>query len=133
MKTIEQFLSSYIGTPYSKVDCWDVTKLFYREVLDINIGFVEDYGTPGNDETYRKKISNIVEIHKSKFVEVDTLCIGDIILFKILGIPAHVGIYIGEGKFIHSVRELGCAVESLKNWNRKVEGYFRWPEQDYTH
>lgn len=130
VKALETFLQQYIGRPYSQCDCWDITKLYYKEVLGIDITLVSDYGIPEDSEKYRKKISKIVEIHKCNFIKVDTLKIGDIILFNILGLPAHVGVYIGEKKFLHSIKEVGCTVEPLSKWERKVEGYFRWPEQD---
>lgn len=133
MEPLEKFLLRYIGVPYYTFDCWDITKLFYLEILDIDFGLMLDYGTPANDKTYRKKISKVIEMQKSKFVKVDTLEFGDIILFNILGITAHVGVYIGDKKFLHSIREVGCAVESLKKWERKIEGYYRWPKQDCIH
>lgn len=133
METLEQFIGDNVGIPYSAFDCWDITKLFYRKVLNIDLGISTGITTPGNDDKYRKQVSNIIEIHKSKFLEVDTPEIGDIILFNIYGITAHVGVYVGNKKFIHSLRETGCVVQPLKIWERKIEGYFRWQEQDYTH
>ncbi len=126
--SIVKFLQTYLGKAYDGCDCWDITKLFYKEVLNIDIAFTTKYGVPGNDEGYRKKISKVIEINKCNFTKVDTLEIGDVILFNIFGITAHVGVYIGEKNFIHSIREVGCVVESLSKWQRKVEGYYRWPE-----
>lgn len=126
--SISKFLQKYLGKPYDECDCWEITKLFYKEELNINIPFETNYGVPGSDEKYRKKISKVVEMHRCDFKEVDTLEIGDIILFDILGTAAHVGVYIGENKFLHSIREVGCVVESLAKWKRKVKGYYRWPE-----
>lgn len=126
MEKLEKFLIKFIGAPYSSFDCWDITKLFYLDVMDIDFGIVTNYGIPGQDEEYRKKVSNIIEIHSSKFQKVDTPIFGDIILFKILGITSHIGVYIGEGKFLHSIREVGCAVEPVKKWEHRLEGYYRW-------
>lgn len=128
---IDTFLKAYLGKPYDECDCWDITTLFYSEVLNIELNFVSDYGEPGYNDEYRNKVYDIINLHKSKFKKVDTPEIGDIILFNIFGITAHVGIYIGNSRFMHSIKELGCVVETLQSrWGNKVEGYYRWPEQD---
>ena len=126
--SIVDFLHRYLGKPYSDCDCWDITKLFYKEVLGIDMSITTDYGIPGKDEAYREKISKVVEMNKCKFEEVETLEIGDIILFNILGVAAHVGVFIGDKKFVHSIREVGCVVESLSKWGGKVKGCYRWPK-----
>lgn len=131
MKSIDIFLQNYIGTDYSKCDCWDIVVLFYKEIFEIDLNFVDYYGTPSDDNDYRSKVYSIINLHKSKFKRVDTPEIGDIIVFNIFGITAHVGIYIGNKRFMHSIKEIGCVVETLQSrWGNKVEGYYRWPELD---
>lgn len=121
-------IHEYIGQPYDECDCWDLVKLFYKDSFNREMPFETNYGAPGNDEAYRKKISKIVEIHSCHFEEVDTPKFGDIILFKILGLPAHVGIYLDKKTFLHSIRETGCCIEPMSKWENKIEGYYRWPE-----
>lgn len=125
---VSEFTQKHIGEPYTKYDCWGIIKLFYIEVLEIDISLGLDYGKPGADKAYREKISKVVEMQKCKFEEVKTPSFGDIILINISGTAAHVGVYLGENKFLHSIRETGCIVESLTRWTKHIRGYYRWPK-----
>jgi cell wall-associated NlpC family hydrolase len=48
---------------------------------------------------------------------------GDVILFRMLGVPIHVG----EGLFLHCERGCNSCVERLHSsaWKRRIEGYYR--------
>lgn len=40
---------------------------------------------------------------------------GDLVFFDVLGLPAHVGVYLGEGRFLHASREHGeVRMDSLR-------------------
>ena len=65
------------------------------------------------------------EYHKF-FMRVDIPHIGDAILFR--GNPLHIGIYVGEKRFIHFRKDMGAKVDNLyqKPWADQVYGYFRY-------
>jgi cell wall-associated NlpC family hydrolase len=52
---------------------------------------------------------------------------GDLVFFNTLGSPfSHVGIYIGDGKFVHAANErTGVKTERLSHsyWSKRFEGY----------
>jgi len=52
---------------------------------------------------------------------------GDLVFFNTLGpLFSHVGIYIGDGKFVHAANErTGVKTERLSNgyWSKRFEGY----------
>jgi cell wall-associated NlpC family hydrolase len=52
---------------------------------------------------------------------------GDLVFFNTLGPSfSHVGIYIGDGKFVHAANErTGVKTERLSNgyWSKRFEGY----------
>jgi cell wall-associated NlpC family hydrolase len=124
---LEKFLQKYIGEPYDSKDCWDIVKAFHKEVLGKEIS-VDDYGEVEDGKEYREKISRVVEIEKCNFQEIETPSFGDVILFNIFGLAAHIGVYIGNSMFLHSMKENGCVIESLPRWSKRVKGYYRWPE-----
>ena len=42
----------------------------------------------------------------------------------------HVGVYIGDNKFIHCYRSTGVVVDHLSRWQSRIAGYYRpgWTE-----
>ena len=53
-----------------------------------------------------------------------------VIVFKVRGEPTHTGIYLGEGLFIHSTKNVGVIVEPLHRWKKRVEGYYECISKD---
>lgn len=58
-------------------------------------------------------------------------CIGQIpvpalIVFTTLGLCDHVGVYVGDGKFIHSHIKTGVAITPTDHiyWKKRIEGYY---------
>lgn len=52
--------------------------------------------------------------------ELDT---GDLVFFKISSQKRHVGVYIGDGKFVHASSKVGITVSELNNqyWKTKYD------------
>lgn len=48
-----------------------------------------------------------------------------IILITNNGEPTHIGIYIGEGMMIHSVRNIGVVLEPVKRWKPRIKGLYK--------
>jgi cell wall-associated NlpC family hydrolase len=104
-----QIIESFLGTPYKKggtskngIDCSG----FVMEVYKRYAGFILPHNT--------EKLFKLV-----KKVDKEKLGYGDLVFFSDFGFsPSHVGIYIGEGKFVHSAEGYGVIVSSLDD-----EGY----------
>jgi lipoprotein Spr len=97
------FMEPWLGTPYryggkskSGIDCSGFVNTIYKEALCTNM-------TGGSAELYKQ-----VE-HISK----DELREGDLVFFRIRRNISHVGIYLGDGKFIHASRSSGVIVSNL--------------------
>lgn len=99
-----QIIESFLGTPYAKggaskkgIDCSG----FVGEVYKRYAGFILPHNT--------EKLFKLV-----KKVDKEKLGYGDLVFFSDFGFsPSHVGIYIGEGKFVHSAEGYGVVVSSL--------------------
>jgi cell wall-associated NlpC family hydrolase len=47
-----------------------------------------------------------------------------IIELRVCGLPSHIGVYLGDGEFIHATK-YGVAIEPLHRWRKRVTGYYR--------
>ena len=92
--TLISFIKEWIGVPYKYggktkrgIDCSQFTKRLYKDV-------------------YNKDLPNVCwkQWDVTTRIEKDCLEKGDLVFFKSRRSPSgwHVGVYLGEGKFIHS-------------------------------
>lgn len=100
------FINKVIGIPwenrassFDSVDCWGLVLLYYKHVLNIDLPNVEGYG---EFECISKCWQK--EELKSHWVKVDDEKDCDLVFtcYDSDGKPCHVGIYIGNGKLLHS-------------------------------
>ena len=81
-------LTDIIGTPFSEMKCWDVVVEVYR----------------------RSGISlpEYTQIRMDEWREVREPTPGSVLVFALYGKNLdHVGVYLGEGKFIHATEHSG--------------------------
>jgi len=108
-----KIIESYLGTRYKEggaskkgMDCSGFVMKVYEEYAGFNL--------PHNS----KKLLKLV-----RKVDKEKLGYGDLVFFSDYGfLPSHVGIYIGEGKFVHSTKGYGVIVSSL-NGERYRKSY----------
>jgi len=128
--------SKYIGIPYKEkgrdiagVDCWGLVRLIYKNEFNIDLpSFAEEYH---NTTT----VSEAISAHIEGWEQVTELKVGDSILFRIVGEPTHIGVYIGNDKFIHTRRKSGTVVESLNsiNWRSRIVGYYKYSASNFAY
>lgn len=123
--------NKYIGLPYKDngrttagIDCWGLACLVYREHLDIELPTLDDSYVGSQDLAVRE----LVKHTKESWISVQEPKLGDICVFNILGEPTHVGIYVGDQKFLHARAGQDSVIESLDSvrWNRRLEGIYRY-------
>lgn len=112
--------SKLVGVPYSELDCWGVVREFYRLVMGIGLRHYYDH-VPNDDRV----AEGLVFSHRGDFKEVDKPEFGDIILIKLHGIECHIGVYLGEGKLLHTMRGSGCVIDNVARWKKMISGYYR--------
>ena len=114
--------ASLVGTPYEKAHCWDIVKSFYQIEFGIELNHQAI-----NPPQQRKDIEHLIWSHKHEYIEVtgSELQFGDILLIRIRAIESHIGVYVGEGKILHSLDGVGCVVDLMTRWHHNVSGVYR--------
>jgi murein DD-endopeptidase len=113
------------GRGHDGVDCWGLVQLFYKAELGLSVpSYSEDYQSP----TDRSSVSEAIVCNLRNWVKVDKPEYGDILVFEILGLPLHTGVYIGNNDFLHSFYMTNSCIERLNSvtWNRRLLGIYRW-------
>ena len=123
--------NKYIGLPYQDrgrttagIDCWGLACLVYREHFDIELPTLDDEYFGSEDLA----VKQLVLTTKESWIATKEPKAGDICVFNILGEPTHVGIYVGEGKFLHARAGQDSVIESLNSvaWSRRLEGIYQY-------
>jgi len=114
----------YPPNPPHTYDCWAAIREVYRRAgMELPNYTVAEHTA--------KKISGAIENAKTedcwqKIHELEIPCI-----IEIKGHPGfhqHVGVYIGDNKFLHSRRDTGVVIERLDapNWKMKIRNYWQY-------
>ncbi len=103
-KKLIETMTSWLGVPYkyggdnkAGCDCSGLVKSIFKEVY--------------NKDLFRSAMDQMKNV---RVITRSELAIGDLVFFKIKGNNvSHVGIYIGESKFMHASSKRGVVVNSL--------------------
>lgn len=101
------------------LDCWGLVKEAFRrqgyEVPDYNISAAEAADIAG---TMKKQ--------EDDWIHLDGPHVGCLVLLRLTpGLWAnHVGIYIGDGRFLHAYLPTGVCIDRLRRWQSRIVGYY---------
>jgi hypothetical protein len=101
------------------LDCYGVALIVLgREGICLPDVFYADTERETNGETMQ-----ILEhgIPHQKLEKPEKNCI---IELTVCGMPCHIGVYLGDGEFIHATK-YGVSIEPLRRWEKRVKGYYR--------
>lgn len=130
-------IGDYVGIPYrlhgttrEGLDCWGLPRLWYLEQYGVELpSFGDRYGRT-LDAAERAHIAAIVrgEAAHWQCIERGQEQRGDLILFRVAGDEAHLGIVLEAGRFLHARQSVGSCVERYDSpvWGRRVAGFYRW-------
>lgn len=121
MKRDIPVFTSYIGTPYTKCNCWDLVVEFYGKEYKLNLRHL----FTGKAPDHLAHRQNLISSHKGEFIEVENPMIGDLIIMKIGGFESHIGIYAGHNKVLHSLEGTGVILDRLDRYKRLIVGFYR--------
>lgn len=114
-----------VGIPYSEKNCWDIAVDFYKIVYNISLSNFYSGPTPDREVTKGLIYSNV-----GGFEKVNKPEFGDIIILKIYGIESHIGIYVGDGRMLHSTKGSNCCIDRVTRWDKVISGYYRLKNND---
>jgi cell wall-associated NlpC family hydrolase len=109
-----------VGKPYTTYNCWDLVKNLYNDIYDLDVH--QYYGLDVPDY---KECESLIKTNKGEFFKVERSQPGDIMLLRVLGIECHIGLFIGSGRFIHSLKTSGVVIDSVSRYSTRVTGYYR--------
>ncbi len=106
-RTLITTVSDWLGTPYrhagyskAGIDCSGFVSKMYKEIFGINL----------------THSSSAMIYQMKELVKKDELKEGDILFFRIHGKRiSHVGLYLGDNKFIHASSFRGIVVDDLRS------------------
>ena len=111
-----------IGTPYSEMDCYELTVDFYKKLLGIDLNSLQ-YKQP----VEQKEIDQLFNLESANFKKVSDRKFGDIIVIRVLGLAAHIGVYLEGRRFLHTTSKLNCVIDDLTKYEKRIVGFYRWP------
>lgn len=129
----DELIKELIGVPFvaggrdrkTGLDCWGLVMEVYKimkpsvTIPDVNASCVKE----DSDEVEMCFLSE-----KESYIKAEPKT-----PLSIMGIKHndpiyvnHVGVFLGDNKFIHTRRKVGVAVDSVESmaWKRKIEGYY---------
>ncbi len=131
---IGTWCNNFINIPFKDcgrtrdgADCWGLARIIYKEKLGIELPELLGYA----DTNERKTIAGLYEIEHQDWQEIP---LGeekefDIIIFRTMGLPTHVGVAIGDGFMIHSERSIGTCISNYRKelmWKKRIVGAYRY-------
>ena len=122
----------YIGIPFKDkgrdfdgCDCWGLIRLIYKNEFNINLPeYLDAYVSTAN----RKSVAEFADAEKLNWIAVTSRpSFGDVILFRIYGLPMHIGMAIGKRQMIHILKGADSGVERFDNliWKNRILGVYR--------
>ncbi|MFZ2967916.1 MAG: NlpC/P60 family protein [Sulfuricurvum sp.] len=125
-------MMEFVGIPFADgeqsfdgANCYGLVRLFYREQLGIEIPDLRVHSDHSNRvwATYLKEISehwhNVDEPEKYDVIAMAQ----DVNHPRIVN---HVGVYLGDGKVLHTLNKVDSHVVSLESIKYMIRGYHRW-------
>lgn len=115
------------GRTSAGCDCWGLACLIYKDKFGIELPALLDY----KDIKDGLSISKLYEVEHRKWEEIKK---GeekpfDILVFKIMGLPTHIGIVIEKGFMIHCEKDIGTHVTEYNTdiqWRNRFIGAYRY-------
>ena len=128
-------MNQYIGIPFidggrnsEGCDCWGLVKLIYEnelgiELPDFNISALDTPAVIEAMDSGKRKQWRDTSLEPEKY-DVVALHIGQ----KHFNMVNHVGIYMGNGMFIHTLQRTASMMNRMGDaqWKSRVLGVYRW-------
>jgi len=74
--------------------------------------------------------SNEILIESQKFTakakRINTPLPGAVVVITVGGRPSHIGVCLGDGSFIHAMKDINVRVSEFSGYSKRIEGYYTW-------
>lgn len=122
----------YVGIPFvdfgrapSGVDCWGLVLMVYALEFGVLLIDYDISGETAGDE----KVADAVDQERPSYKRIKVPvapCIVTMRNSEDPGIVNHVGVYVGNGTFLHTLKEHGSVRSKIDHplWKHRIEGYY---------
>jgi NlpC/P60 family putative phage cell wall peptidase len=128
----------WVGTPYRHqgsakgvgCDCLGLVRGIWRELYGDEPEIAGPYSMDWADTSVDDRLLHAARRH---FVAIDQLSLGCLIVFRWRSqMPAkHVGIYVGDNRFIHAYERAAVISSALvPQWKKRIAGLFEFPRMN---
>ena len=124
-------VAEYIGIPYKDrgrdrdgLDCWGLVKLFYSDVMGIDVPGYLEYDSAEDNAA----VADVIDRRVSDWKQIEAPEPGCVLLFRVKGLPIHCGIYLGRDDFLHAFKGTQVCIERLNSisWSKRLLGAYTW-------
>lgn len=123
--------NAYVGLPWldggrdsAGLDCWGLVRLVYEDRFGVELPSLSDGYRDTRDFD---AIANLYEVERCDWIERPGPAPGDVVAFRIIGIPLHVGVIVDARSFLHAWVERGTCLDRLTSpaWRPRILGFYR--------
>lgn len=126
-------VGNYLGIPFVEhgrnrcgADCWGLARMVLQEQFGIELpllSYPSSFDVFYNGWLFQQ---NDLEFRKH-WQKVECPQEGDIVVLRVLGHPAHVGLMVDGTQFLHTEKGINSAVEDIKNskWVNRIDSFWR--------
>lgn len=125
-------MNEYIGIPFrdgepsfNGCNCITLIEFFYKNELNINLPKLR---IP-NKNSRRIFIEYLNQI-STNYKKVDTPSKYNLVVMaydkKHPDLIQHIGMYIGDGKMLHTLDKIGSHIVKIEEYKYYIKGYFQW-------
>ena len=115
------------GRDFNGCDCWGLVRLVYEQELNIDLPSFLEYENTKDIRAISRMIREN-QFGDSWFKVTDPLPF-DVLVFRMMGSVAHVGIVVKNGLMLHCQKNVNTAHEAYllksSDWVERLEGIYR--------
>lgn len=133
---VNEKILDLVGIPFSDVgespqegfDCYGLVVWVYKHIYGIDIpSYRHEEIEPMDSLSIQKAILRAYK--EGKWELVDNPIEPSLLTIKNHPVYVnHVGVYVGDGKFIHSLKKVGVILSKVNDrfWSKRIVGVYRW-------
>ncbi len=130
---IPYWAGHYIGLSFREhgrsaegLDCWGLVRLVLMERFN---AVLPSYAAEYAHTESAGEIAPLIGREAEKWQKItagEEKC-GDVIVLRLRGAPAHVGLVLGDGRMLHIEKHINSAIEYYggRRWRDRITGFYR--------